>query len=237
MLDSVNTLSKLLLLLGSLLTGNFSFGEGARTLVIRSSQDADIDLSPYVEIWQDKQSRSGIEDFPAFESKFEHKSPKDLTRIKKSDVFWVRFLIENRTDQVLKRYLYSYSPHNPFFEAYVFRENGTREYLGDFGYRVPAKDRERFDFRPIVPFVLQPGEIITFLARTKFYRTNTFRYQLMTEKIVGKYNHINWAIIAAYMGCVGGLLLYNLFLYWTLRDKAYLYYLFFGACMFSTFFL
>ena len=212
-----------------------SLGE-IRTLSIDSQEAELIELEPYLSTLQDKTDSLSIENIPSIVDKFTHSSVSDLVKIKRSDTFWIKFTIKNATQKDLQRYIYSYSTHNPFFQAYIFDESGSRQYLGDYGFRVPHQKRPVYAHHPTIPIVIPAGKSITFIARTKFYRSNVFKYQLQTKRSIDRFNYYSRSLAFIYAGCLGGLLLYNFFLYLTLRDKAYLHYIFFGISVFTTVF-
>ena len=85
---------------------------------------------------------------------------------------------------------------------------------------------ERGSDHPGVNFQLfiQPNQSSTFLARIKTGEQMVFPVKLGTERYINAEQSRKELFYGLYLGCVLVMLIYNLFVYLTVRDKVYLYY-------------
>ena len=192
-------------------------------------------LDAHLQLLEDPQDSITSQDILTRWDDFHFEDRIKIMRDRESHPYWIRFDFHNPTSEPIVRYLFSYSPENPYFQSYLV-VNGRLEANQPFGYKVPPAERGDYNFRPIVPLTLPPNQTTSFIVKAKFHRLNVMAYRLLAYKKANYYNFINWGIVAMYSGCVVALVIYNFFLYLRLREPSYLYYILFALGMFSTFY-
>lgn len=103
-------------------------------------------------------------------------------------------------------------------------------YVGDATEPLVAGDRLAFSSRPVAhrhlvfPLDLLPGESTTVFLRVESEGSLTIPLVLWEEAAFGRYTQKSYALLALYYGALGALLIYNLLLYLSIRDRRYLEY-------------
>lgn len=145
---------------------------------------------------------------------------------------WYKLTITNNSD--IKQYFLYVT--EPFFEKanLFFDDNGWEKYKS--GLFTPLEKRLVYDSNPTFPITLQKGETKTFYLQTYTPLPNYGEIKLLSKESFITKDKLNFTI--GYMYFFGGLsiiILINGFLYFTLREKIYLYYV--GYVFFYTMFV
>ena len=130
---------------------------------------------------------------------------------------WVKFILKNNTDKTISKILqydHEITSHIEFFDGEVIHNDGINNL-----------SQPRHTTNPIFNITLNPNEKKTYYLKTKSYITPlTIKLNLWQPKVL-YINEINHQLaLALFFGAMGILLLYNFFIYLSVRDVSYLYY-------------
>jgi len=146
--------------------------------------------------------------------------------------YWIRIQIVNQNDQPRQAYLETLAAAY-FITLYQVNEDGS--YSSHMhGRAVPASLEKLKTLVPVFPLVFPANQKTTLYLRFQGYRTLNFDFQLRSyDKYLSSQQWLPWRLALFYGGCLG-LILVNLFVYFSSRDVSYLYLV---GCASSTIFL
>jgi len=137
-------------------------------------------------------------------------------------VHWFRILVRN-DENVSKTYYVEFSePFAHRCDFYVLKNGAVR--LFQNGLTVPMDKRPVRSFLPTVKLELQPHESVYVYVKYESRFTSYGAFRVYDEE---EWRHGLWlysSIFTLYFGAVGIMALYNFFLFLSLRDIAYFYY-------------
>ncbi len=165
----------------------------------------------------------------AIESFLQQPAPAAFRPVKKEviafgitkHVFWVKTALRNATTKTLLLKV----GNSALAELDVYETAGPallQHYHS--GSRLPAAQREVQDVDYLFPLQVQPGQATTVYIRVRHFRGTQFHLQAGTETAF--YNEAGRRNVeqGIYYGFMLLMILYNLFIYFLLRDTSYLYY-------------
>jgi len=147
-------------------------------------------------------------------------------------VFWTRFSIKNTTD--IKKWFLEIS--YPFLEEItLFTETPDGKFVKeDLGSKYPFTEREIEHRNFIFTLLLEPNEEKQYFVRVKTGSSMQLPIVLWDEAEFIKKTQKEFTLLGLFYGVLTAMALYNLFLYFSLRHKSYLYYVLVILCtMFS----
>jgi two-component system, sensor histidine kinase LadS len=140
-----------------------------------------------------------------------------------SSVIWCRFRVHNASPET-DWYLEVGSSY--LYEIELYRQTAPGRYE-----KVKAGTSQPFSLRPvqtnriILPLALARGSGTTFYMRFRSRSVMRFPMQIATMPALYRSNHHLDVANGIYFGFMFSLIIYNLFVFFSLRDKAYLYYI------------
>lgn len=145
------------------------------------------------------------------------------------DTFWFRFKVINTTKKAINWYLEIAYPMLDSVTLYVPNEKGGFDEKNSGDY-IAFSRREVRDRNPIFPLAENPG------SRTYYFKVKTT--SVVSFATIG-WSHIesrnsitrDYAVLWIYYGIMIIMVLYNLFIFMTVRDISYLYYVLFIASL------
>ncbi len=197
----------------------------AETLVL-SSQHHLYRLGKYVDILEDKNEQFTINDVTSLPlaGRF-MKSGVDIPNLGVSkSAFWLRFTIKapeaiapQDGEEGFASWILDFD-RPPTESLILFTPDANRP--GRYIFRKPVYRPNGFDL-PIVP-----GQTTTFYIRIKSHGASLFiPIKLFTSDVHRKKNNTQMLIYGVYFGTILTILFYNLFLFISLRDQSYLWYI------------
>lgn len=141
---------------------------------------------------------------------------------------WVKLELRNNSPDPVRKILNSLVTESVFFRVWLVTE-GKIESIGDFGFLEASQKSE--GHYPRVPLTLMPHTKSDIWIMTKTHRLNAFLIHLLEPPIDQQRYTIIIVFLSIYTGCMLGLGLYNLFLFLSLRDLAYFWYVSFACSM------
>lgn len=135
---------------------------------------------------------------------------------------WFKIEATNPTNSTLEYYLEFSEPFSENTNFYIFEEGGYREVLG--GLSIPIDKRSVYSQHPSVLLHFNPKETksIYIYYKSRFTSYGSFSFYTPTGWWHKRIIHI--AFFVFYFGGIFGMILYNLFIYFSLKERIYLYY-------------
>lgn len=190
-------------------------------LLSRDSRQTEVDA--WVSYLMDADGTLSAED--AFERResFEPLGGQSV-QIPRNGVMWVYLEIVNNTDttewylenQLNVEEMALYRPVSGAVGSWVLQQRT--------GNRVPFTQRLIKTRRPTVELTLPSGETTNVLLRVSDYQSSNVRLRLFTEGRFAEYVQNDTLLLGLAFGCFAALILYNLLVFATARDRLYLVY-------------
>ncbi len=195
--------------------------KGISQSVIQYSDPAkNITISPYFHILEDTENKLILDDIlknPAFK---ENTQMVPNLGISKS-TFWIKFTIQNLTrEETLVLEI-----QNPIIDRielfYCSGDSYTSEQLGEF----QNYDRRSYNHpHYLFDLPIAPGEVQTYYLKIKNTEQLQIPAQLGSQKSILEGIATKDMIFGIYFGIVLAMFFYNIFLYFTVKDSNYIYY-------------
>jgi len=185
-----------------------------------SKMDDGVDIVKYVKYYVDKNSRLSLESI--VESNISYKNATEDTLgfgYNHKDTVWLRFELLNNTNREISKILEFDYVHIGEFELYDLKTD--QSFLGGYNYQ---KIKQTTTTYPVV-IKLYPNETRKYIIRARSFVTPVNIKLCIWDKDLYKWHQVkHQVILALFFGAIVALLLYNLFLFFFIRDKTYLYY-------------
>lgn len=146
-----------------------------------------------------------------------------------SSAIWCRFRVRNLSRET-KWYLEIGNSYLYAIDLYRQTPAGSWE-LTRAGSSRPFRQRQVQTNRVILPIPMNPGTETAFYMRLESRSIMRFPMQIATMPLLYKTNHVIDLANGIYFGFMFSLIIYNLFVFLSLRDKAYLYYILYVGCL------
>ena len=108
---------------------------------------------------------------------------------------------------------------------------GQAPLLQRAGDNVPPAQRAHAHRLPVVPLTLSADSDTTVYMRVRTHGASQVPVSLWQREALATHDQWTYALLSANFGLLGGLILYNLLLYFSIRDRAYLYYVGFASAL------
>ncbi|TFH42371.1 MAG: hypothetical protein E4G96_03595, partial [Chrysiogenales bacterium] len=141
-----------------------------------------------------------------------------------TSVFWGRFRVINRGKTAIPWYLEVAYPHIDRIEVYLLDGTGHTVKSKRGGDLLPFKQREVRDENFIFPFRTEKGAGQTCYVRLETTGPVNMFLKVWSPEAFGEHGDLINVIFAVYYGAMFVMILYNLFIFFSLRDRSYLYY-------------
>lgn len=137
--------------------------------------------------------------------------------------YWVRFQLNNPYNNSKEMYLEIAYPHLDFIELYIPGHDNTYE-KRIAGYKYKFENRFLFYRNFVFKINIDPG-YSTFFIRIKSSSSVKFPVILQTPEHFSETTNTEYLVLGLYYGILLVMILYNLFVFFTVRDISYLYYI------------
>ncbi len=181
-------------------------------------------IGKQIYLYEDTSKRLTIQDVskPDFDNRFElskHTVPNfSFTTAN----VWCKIVVHNQTDYV------DWQIHigNPVLDTVTFYipTDSTGYETTTMGYYFPFNHRIIKTVSFIRPFHLSKNETITCFVKIQCEKILNFPIQISTDKRFMKFSHDTALAIGIYLGLILIMIIYNLFVFFSVRDRSYLYY-------------
>jgi len=187
-----------------------------------------IDLSPFLDYVKETGNRLTIHQITsrAFSSRFRPIGTVNHSFV--DSAYWLRFSLQNQTGKNLHPLLEIGFPFLDHIELYepVDRDNFKKCLTGR---ALPFDSRQIKHRNFLFRLEVKPG-ISTYYVRIKTESAMYFPMTLWQERFFWKKDHDCQFALGFYYGIIAVMALYNLFIYFSLRDRAYLFYVIYISC-------
>jgi diguanylate cyclase (GGDEF)-like protein len=190
-------------------------------------------LARHMSVFEDTEGKLGIEDIlqKDAQGKFKPNTKGRENFGQNPSAFWFKITLQNPLDHEQKVILEEGFPHIDHVDVYLLQHGKLKKHF-QTGDTYPYEKRE-FDYRTFLFEVAVPARG----ALNVYIRTQTkagAQHPLFVWRQQGLISKINQeqTVLGLYFGILGAMILYNLFLFISLRDRTYLYYVLFVASMF-----
>lgn len=181
-----------------------------------------INLSPYLEYLEEGSKSLSIKDISSWRYKNKFKRVKDVNFGFARRPFWVRFSLRNSSKRPLKRLLEIGFPFLDHIELYEPDGKGSFN-IYRTGRATPFYTRE-IKHRNFLFRIKIPSGSSSYFVRIDTESAMYFPMTLWTEETFWKSDHEAQFALGLYYGIMLVMALYNLFIFISLRDRAYLFY-------------
>jgi len=188
-------------------------------------------LGRYLEILEDTGGNLTIEDIRSKDTSllFTPNQKASLNFGVTGSGVWTRFKVQNNMQNTGEWFLELNNPRMQRVDVYIFDSVGTLVEKKVMGSQFPFQDREINNRNNLIRLTVKPQQQLSLYSRTQ---TETIHYLIWTIWSVPTFvDSITFEYIGLglFYGIVLALLLYNLFIFVSVKNRSYLYYIFYIA--------
>ncbi len=184
-----------------------------------------VTLDQHVDIMRDATRQLTIDQVLAgeFEAEFQANDTLRPNFSYSSDAFWIRFSLRNSSDDRLELIVNLEEAVLDRIDAYVVRNGGAIQHMlaGD---KVPVSKRTVQSRTPVFPVEIEPGGSVMVYIRVVSVSNISLPLSVWDEDAFFDAQTESQMLFGAYYGMMLVMVLYNLFVYVTVRDRNYLLY-------------
>jgi len=133
--------------------------------------------------------------------------------------YWLEFTVSNLSQNGAVWYLEVSDPHIDSVALYI-----RDSLIGQSGYYQIFSTRNYAHKNHLFHLPLEAGKTETFYLKLNPHYEINLTFLIRSDQYVLSYALQEYGILGMYYGIILIMALYNLFIYWTIREKAYLYY-------------
>ncbi len=196
--------------------------------VIVSHDIRHYDLARHVEYIEDSTARMTLADAMAPQTALRYRpaarQPGHINFGFSNSAYWLRFKLTTPEQHVAEWLLEIGHPPLDRIDVYVPDESGhyALHVLGD---KLPFSERAYPHRNPVLPIAFPGGgSVQTVYLRVTMEGTLTIPLKLWEPKYFAQQDETRFGWLVCYLGMLSALMLYNLMLYASIREKVYLYY-------------
>jgi signal transduction histidine kinase len=179
-------------------------------------------LASHIDILEDKTGKLTIDEVSSPEADRLFKPPVQNRGFTKR-VYWLRFTIENKAEAEQRWLLELNAPNIGHLDLYVPAARGGFD-LMQAGAMRPMSIRKFQHRTPVFPVVID-GQSKTFFLRGDANRSALLSLTAWSPDAFSRMDHRSDLIDGCYFGAILVMFAYNLFIFLSLRDRSYLYYI------------
>lgn len=201
------------------------------TIVIIDNKDEYEVRGSAFDIFEDSSAHMGIEDVVSSHPDLFHNNSKDIpTNTNTSSAYWIRFSVKDLRNKKVPLTLDIFDFRIDQYNLYFEEEEGSFQELHG-GDLLPFHSKN-FQHKNFVQFLPQTGDQArTFYLRIQSDQPVSILGKIRTVPELLFYSNNEYFFLALFYGVVLSMLLYNLFLFFSTRDKAYIFYVAYVACV------
>ncbi|HNG98116.1 MAG TPA: 7TM diverse intracellular signaling domain-containing protein [Leptospiraceae bacterium] len=142
-----------------------------------------------------------------------------------ASAYWVRFKVANNTDKPVRYFLELYYPQLDYAHFYYYQNGHIKEIV--LGDRISFYKRTLPNRNPLFEIKMKAQKEGVYFMKFTSQGTVTFPLSLWEPKAFYDYDHNMQMYYGFYFGILFVMAMYNLFLYFSIHDKVYLFYVFY----------
>jgi len=181
------------------------------------------DLKGHLEVYEDKTGAAGIDSVQSEEFDPTDKAVPNFGFT--GSAYWIKFSVENATSEAQSLFLQITNPYLDFIYFFVKSDRDSTIERYPAGTRVPLDDKVAWRPNPVQRLALAPGEAKTIFIRAKSETPLRIPLILSTEEGYRHDQLKRYTLLGIFYGVLGFLIIYNVFCWSILRQRAYFYYI------------
>lgn len=196
------------------------------TVFIQHDQES-YELHEKMRIFEDTEGTLSIDEVSSleFSDKFQTHNGGVPSYGYRTSVFWVRFEIENQSPMNEFVLEFPYAPHDSII---LYENNGSDKYTASYGGDLlPFSERDRDNRHVTYNLTLQEKESYTYYVRFESEGSLQLSVILWEERAFTEKSLKEYLLFGLYFGATLMMVIYNVFLYFSLRFRSYLWYVIF----------
>jgi len=210
---------------------SFLFGQGTPILTIDDSKKEFIISQQHLDIFEDTTTELSINQvIERFDSKssFQKGTPIHFNQHKGS-AYWLRFNVLLNSQKDYNYLLESFAPHTEDFQLFIVNSKGEIK-VKKTGINVGFYNREYLNKNLLMDIPLRKGKVQTFYIRIFSNNYSEFDFRIKSNNYFSYYSTNEYFFLGLYYGILLVMALYNFIVYLYLKEKVYLYYVFYVFC-------
>ncbi len=209
----------------ALLLCNFQYALSADIYSFKHISDKDY-LGNYMEIMEDPTGKLSLEEVLESDDFKDAEMRVPFLGISQSN-WWIKVRIKNSTDQSAL-FLTLDQPTLDYVDFYTLHPDGTSEHI-EFGEIYPFKERTIQHQQYIFELNIPQGETQEYIIRLKSGEQILVPLQISTREKMTEGLLSKDLFFGIYIGIILIMMAYNLFIFFTIRDRAYIWYVIYIA--------
>lgn len=208
-----------------------SYGWGSD--IALSESQSQLNVTPYLYFVEDKSGQLTLEEVSddSFQAWQPPSSGLNNLNFGYTDAsYWLRFSVRNVSDSNLVRFIEIAYPVLDYIDLYLFRD-GQLDQDWQLGDKYPFSQRPIKHHHFIVPFNVAGGQTVEFFLKVSTTSSMQIPIHLWDEARLLEDTSANVLSLGLYYGTMIVMVLYNLFVFLSVREVTYLYYVLFVANM------
>jgi diguanylate cyclase (GGDEF)-like protein len=217
--------------LGLLLVVIFSTASAIETVEI-SEHSLGYSLNDHVEYFEDVQAELSPEDLMSANQTWDIHNKETLSFGYTSSVYWFRFQVGNKSDKEVSHLLEIAYPVLDDVRMYVY-DRADKKLINQYqlGDKIPFKLRQVQHRHFVVPLEVSAKQQQVWLIRIETSSAMQVPMTIWSERDFFIQDQSRLMGLGLYYGIMFIMVLYNLFVFFSVREENYLYYVFYVASM------
>jgi two-component system, sensor histidine kinase LadS len=201
-----------------------------RTIVLNDTLNEFMFTGEYFEILEDKDQSLSIKDVTTgeFKDRFVLNTKPDAYNENFNSAYWIKFKVKNNAEPGKNFLLESYSPHTNDLQLYI--QEGDKFKVKKSGQSLYFYDREYINKNLILDLPLASPEVKTFYVRVYSKNYSSFDFRIKPINYFTFYNTNEYYFLGMYYGILVIMAMYNLLIYFSVRERIYIYYVLYVLC-------
>lgn len=178
----------------------------------------------YLRVWEDRGGNASVSDIMNRLGDFGRLHDNQLSRGTEASAWWLYLPLQHARPRPAEWLLLVDFSALDHLQVWLVHEDGLLDPLFNGGDRVPFSQRPLHHSSFLIPFMLQPGERGSLLIRAQTEGSLVVPVDLLSKNAFIEDQEAERLLLGGLWGGLLFLLIYNLFLYLSVRDATYLYY-------------
>ena len=191
-----------------------------------TSAEFDVPLDRYLEFLKDSEKKYSLDDviFNTISEEFVNLLADYPIFTFSSAAYWIRFRVNNNLPTELEWFLEISNPQLNSINLYVLDENYELASERVAGDRFPFRQREILHRNFVFRLIEKPMDRHIYILRVQTESLLNLSLTARSSVMFAEKNYRDLVALGVYFGAMLVMIVYNLFIYFSLRDRSYLFY-------------
>ena len=201
-----------------------------KTIVLSDSTQEFVFKNDYLQILEDKTLSLTINDVSNsnYDKKFITNDNNYPYNINIKSAYWIKFKVQNNSTNGKRFLIESYAPHTNNWDLYI--PEGESYRVIKSGLNLNLYDRDYINKNLILDLPLETNKTQVFYVRVLSVNHSSFDYRIKPLRYFFYYSVNEYYFLGIYYGIMLIMAIYNLLIFISLREKVYIYYVFYVFC-------